>query len=340
MKILSVIIPVYNGEEFIFKCYESISKCLLDEVEFLFIDDGSNDKSKELISECIAKDDRLTYYYQKNQGVSAARNYGMSLAKGKYISFLDIDDSFEPTFYSDLLYEIKEHNSDLVIGSFKKDTGQRLILENLNFDIDTDYYINDSFMSKYILNENTGSPWNKIYKREVIENHKLKFDENITIGEDYLFNLMYLSKSNKVRYIEKSSYIYNVRNNSAMTSYKVSKFDNYIDLHTKCLRILDDCNQQFIKYQRCRLLTWINNCLIDEINLNHSKIKKSNILNILNNEEVIKNCFELMNYTNELSLKSRIVINLVNTKSYYLVYGYIKGRNLLLNLKSILYSIK
>ena len=103
MKKISIIIPVYNGENNILNCYESINNQTIESLEIIFINDGSTDKSLDIIKEIKLKDDRVIIIDQKNQGVSSARNNGIKVATSEYIGFIDVDDIIYPEYYSKLL---------------------------------------------------------------------------------------------------------------------------------------------------------------------------------------------------------------------------------------------
>lgn len=126
---ISIIIPVYNGEEYLEQCIHSVLSQTFDEMEILCIDDGSTDRSSEIIRRCQAEDGRIYLYHQKNQGAGAARNLGIQLAKGKYIAFLDADDYYlEPDALS-LMYKTCEAKKMAACGSLRKHI-KNGILEN------------------------------------------------------------------------------------------------------------------------------------------------------------------------------------------------------------------
>lgn len=331
---LSVIIPVYNGEHFVDKCMEMIQRCKLKNIEFIFVDDGSKDKTADKIKFYLDKDKRLRYVYQDNKGVSVARNNGISYSRGIYISFLDIDDCFEANLYEDLLNEMISYPVDLVIASVKTDNGNKVESRDLGLVTNQYYQVDDHFMSLFMLCEINGSPWNKIYKAEIINKYQIQFDRKISIGEDYLFNLNYLAHTEKIRYIDSSSYLYNIRPNSAMTTYKADKFLIYEKLHEKCLLLIDEAYPLFKCYQQLRYLTWINNSFIDEVCLNPSKSncseKISIILECTSVQQLVADCKMLQI---QMRLKEKIILNLLKLKSVFWVRTYINIRNLLVRYK-------
>ena len=116
---ISVVIPVYNAEEYIIECIESLLGQTLKECEFIFVNDGSNDGSQQIIERYKLLDSRIKLINQENQGVSCARNNGLKIALGEYIGFVDADDFIEEEMYEVLYDSIKSDNSDSVISNYK-----------------------------------------------------------------------------------------------------------------------------------------------------------------------------------------------------------------------------
>ena len=117
---ISIIIPVYNVEKYLHECLDSIINQTFKDLEIICVDDGSTDKSSEILEEYEQKDKRFTVISQPNKGVSAARNRGMQQAKGKYIMFVDSDDYVHPRFYELLLQALKEEGADIAGCDVKK----------------------------------------------------------------------------------------------------------------------------------------------------------------------------------------------------------------------------
>ena len=116
--LVSVIVPVYNTSKYLRQCLDSIQAQTLKEIEIICVDDGSTDNSMEILLEKELEDSRICILQQKNRGGGAARNLGMSIAKGKYLSFLDSDDFFEPTMLEEAYTAAEKHNADITIYSY------------------------------------------------------------------------------------------------------------------------------------------------------------------------------------------------------------------------------
>ena len=186
-KNITIIIPLYNKEKYIYKCLNSILLQSYGFYEVLIIDDGSTDNSAKICEEFYSKDKRFKYFSKENGGVSSARNLGIEKAKYDYIVFVDADDYIE----EDYLKSLTEYECDLVVEGFKKD-------ENGFF---SEFHIfneecNKNQMLKYLMRKEIANifsvPYLKLFKLEYIKNNNIRFNEKISFGEDFDFVLKYL----------------------------------------------------------------------------------------------------------------------------------------------------
>ena len=196
---LSVIIPVYNGEKFLHKCLDSVINQTYKNLEIICIVDGATDSSADIIKEYMQKDNRIKLIEQQNQGVSKTRNKGIDIASGDYITFVDQDDYIEPEMYASMMEKIKQDSSDIAICSIEV------------IQIEPEFYNLDGIKEKYKYMQeglNIASIWNKIFKKSKIDEYKIKFLENMQIGEDLDFAFRYISVSDKVSFVNKHFYKY------------------------------------------------------------------------------------------------------------------------------------
>ena len=154
--LVSIVVPCYNGEQYIEKCLNSLLHQTYENIEILVVDDGSKDHSKTLINQFIKKSNKIKYFYKENGGLSSARNYGIAKACGKYIVFVDIDDYVDEEYISKLYHSIIENNSDISICAIKRIYQDH---ESIN-------YINSDIVDGCIY----PAAWNKMYKRELFDN--------------------------------------------------------------------------------------------------------------------------------------------------------------------------
>ena len=202
---ISTIVPVYNAGKYLNKCIDSIINQTIgfDNIELILVDDGSIDNSKEIIENYLEKYKNIKYVYQENSGQAAARNNGLKIAKGDYVSFVDSDDWVDITMYEKLFNH--SNNMDIVSCdySFVKDN----VYEYVSF-----RFVDDEQCNFIIVN--TG-PCNMIIKRKLLNKINFTFPEGI-IYEDLASIPLLGIYTNKIKYIEESLYFYNIHGNSTM----------------------------------------------------------------------------------------------------------------------------
>lgn len=221
-ELISVIVPVYNAEKYLQKCLDSILEQTYKNLEIIIINDGSTDNSGQICQEYEKQDDRIIYIEKENSGVSDTRNAGMDRMTGTYVTFVDSDDWLEPNYVKFLYEKLIEHQADIVVGNYTSFNESNSVFY---FHTSADYYekVYDNksvipclYDAKELLKSALIVPWGKIYKKEIIANFRFPIDR---IGEDALFNLKALLDSKKVVYVNKSAYIYRVREGSLSNTW-------------------------------------------------------------------------------------------------------------------------
>lgn len=209
--LVSIVIPIYNVEEFLEKCLNSIKKQSYNNFEAILIDDGSKDKSKTICQKFTEQDDRFKYIYQKNAGVSTARNNGIQNATGEFITFVDGDDYLDKNHIEEMVNGLKK--SDLVISGRKNIIGN--IVEE-SFTADSTLTLTQKELVDYILKKGLvySFPWNKMYKMQILKENYIDFDHNLDYGEDLVFNMQYALLIQKSTLITGSTYNYVYRKDS------------------------------------------------------------------------------------------------------------------------------
>lgn len=210
---ISVIVPVYNSEQYLRNCLNSIVAQTYADMEIICINDGSTDNSKEILEEFSARDSRFRIVDQVNSGASAARNHGLELAQGEFIAFVDSDDELVTTMYQTLLNLADEYDADIAHCGYKKieqngvtrDVGgtSMLLVQNATESVRC------LITGKYF----TGGVCNKLYHREIVS--KIKFDECLKINEDVLFNFEAFSRSKCTVFYDVPLYYYYERERSS-----------------------------------------------------------------------------------------------------------------------------
>lgn len=229
-KIVSIIIPVYNSEKALRRCLDSILSQTMTDYECLLIDDGSTDSSGRICDEYAAKDERFRVFHKENGGVSSARNVGLDNAKGDWITFVDSDDSVERSFLESL-YNFG--SGSLKICNFTGD-GHKDYSEDCS-------KVETSSVITRLLNDNlVWAPWGKLFASTIINEHNLRFDIKLRLGEDTVFCWEYLSYCPDVTVLASNLYNYSgVWGGGAKYAltleeqkYKLSRF--LVTLHNIC----------------------------------------------------------------------------------------------------------
>jgi glycosyltransferase involved in cell wall biosynthesis len=227
MPAVSIIVPVYNAEDRIEKCIQSVQRQTLKEIEILAINDGSTDGSYKILKKLAGTDTRIKVFDFPNGGAALARNRGLLIASGDYVTFVDADDWIEPNMYEDMLATIQNDDTPLVICNIQKDYNgiSQKVLEIRIHEI-----IREEILKKFIMMEFDYALYNKLYKREIILNYNIFFDNNLRISQDVMFNLYVFSCIKSISTIPGAFYHYVAKEGSLMSSpqdKRIASF-NYI----------------------------------------------------------------------------------------------------------------
>ncbi|MEE1220147.1 MAG: glycosyltransferase family 2 protein [Ruminococcus sp.] len=216
---ISIVVPIYNSEKYLCNCIDSILCQSFDDFELILVDDGSTDSSASICDNYEKLDNRVNVIHKTNGGVSKARNTGIDVASGKFICFIDSDDSVNSD-YLEKLYLAYENDIDLSV------VGYNWIKNNCvtNFTVfnnEPETIIdknNIMFLYEKVM---ISAPWCKLYKLDIIKENKLIFPEDLSLGEDLIFNFSYLDFVNRIKIINTPLYNYNTDNeNSLLQKYR------------------------------------------------------------------------------------------------------------------------
>lgn len=214
--LVSVIIPVYNVEQYLEECLNSVAMQNYQNIEVIMVNDGSKDKSGSICDTMARQDSRFHVYHQENKGVSEARNLGIQKAVGEYVLFIDSDDRV-PHNYIESLMDANVQ-SDLVLCSIGKKTEKKeeeFSFKNYNEDIFVEWN------KIYLLYPPSG----KLYKMEIIRKNNILFPSKVHFGEDLIFNFKYMEYIDKIRYTNKT--YYNYRSETENSLSKKFRYDYF-----------------------------------------------------------------------------------------------------------------
>lgn len=246
---VSVIVPIYKVEDYLKRCIDSIVEQTYENLEIILVDDGSPDNCGAICDEYAKQDSRIKVIHKENGGLSSARNAGIRVATGEYISFIDSDDWVEKDFIQKLREALVRENSDMSACLFcriKENEGSRTEF-NENIEVITD----EKFYNVLSVNSYAGYATNKLFKRDIIINNNLLFDEKIFNGEDFPFTLEYTKFVNKVSFIKLDLYYYFFRETSIMQTISLSKrFLSLLYAREKALKILSENSPEY--YDMCK----------------------------------------------------------------------------------------
>lgn len=193
---VTIIVPVYNAEATLRRCVESVLSQDYADFELLLADDGSGDASGAICDEFAAADSRVRVIHKENSGVSDTRNLCLNRARGRYLQFLDADDWITPDATRLLVRAMEDHRCDLVISDFYRVVGERVSHKG---DIDETQVLTREEYAAHMMENPAdfyyGVLWNKLYRREIVEAHRLRMDPAISWCEDFMFNLEYIRRA-------------------------------------------------------------------------------------------------------------------------------------------------
>lgn len=245
--LISVIVPVYNVEKYLWECIDSVLKQTYTNFEVILVDDGSKDSSKYICEEYAVKDARIKVMAKENGGASSARNLGLTVAKGEYIYFLDSDDWIVEDALEKLLKICESSHAEVVFFdaySVDEETGK---VTTSHYSHKKNYQINQGYrlMEELISNKDFHvAPWLFFIRKDLLDRKRLKFEEGI-IYEDMIFTYKLFCESQRAVHLPEYLYYRRYRENSVMTSrIKKKNFDSaikvYYEVHDYWKKLPDD----------------------------------------------------------------------------------------------------
>ena len=234
MALVSIIVPVYNTQKYLNKCLDSLTGQTIQDIEIIAVNDGSTDESGAILETYRNKfPEKVKVISQKNSGISAARNKGMESAAGKYITFIDSDDSIDLQFCEKMLKKIEDEQLDVAVCDFyevDEDSCKKKYNQIIDFESTTVYE-----EPRLLFHVNT-SPWNKLYRKEFLDNNRILFPLNVKY-EDAVFLQAIMAKGGKIGKLNEALIFYLIRSGSETTVVK----ENVVDI----FKILDQINKLY-----------------------------------------------------------------------------------------------
>lgn len=233
--LVSIVIPVYNAEEFLERSVESVLKQSCDNFELILVNDGSTDRSENILERLAQSDARITVVFQKNSGPAAARNTGVRKAAGDFIFFLDADDFISVDALKTLVNAQAQYHADLVMANFRKlENNGKIIEQGVFFWPDGEAFngrikeLTKDEIGPYVRhflnypsNHLISYCWGRLYKTSIIRDNNIFADESMRLFEDFVFNLDYLKRCNKTVFVNEPLYTYTMHNQYISASMAV-----------------------------------------------------------------------------------------------------------------------
>lgn len=216
LPLISVIIPVYNGEQYVKSCLEMMLSQSYKNIEIIVIDDGSKDQSGAIAQEFPVKIIRL----EQNRGLSEARNTGIEASKGAYIHFMDVDDTINSDYYSKLVEAVVQTNADLACGGMFSEKNRYESIRYKKLKVFTE--VNEKLTATYV--GKCGYVWRYLFRKDFLQKHNLRFEEGRYI-EDLIFSISAVYFAEKMVVVPGADYIYNQSENSILTKEDKSHRD-------------------------------------------------------------------------------------------------------------------
>lgn len=306
--LISVVLPVYNGEKTIQLCVDSMLAQDFKDFELIIVNDGSKDNSLEIIKQNYSKHPNIKIYSKSNGGVSCARNYGMENACGKWITFIDTDDYVDSDYLS----------SFMAIESLREDT-LYIVGEKEGFSIDSlkpqkGIYASGEMTEEMLqLLSNNGTTWGKLFFKQRLQEHHILYNENVFYGQDKLFTMQYSAHVNRVIYNDKT-FSYNYVNN-----FNPSKFMKDFDKEmTNFLEIETNLKKSFgARFQYQWLIAHLKLLVLSVYVCYHKNGERKNKLKIVKkhiyeNEDFVKT-IEKQNW------KSKLIFNAISNRNNVII---------------------
>ncbi len=242
--LISIIIPVFNAEKYLDKCLNSVVSQTYCNLEIILVNDGSSDNSAKICDRFAKEDNRITVIHQPNQGVSSSRNNALKIANGKFVMFVDSDDWLETQAISIIYTAQQKQNADLVIASYNYIAKNKTIANKFEDKLTLTNSIIKELPKWY---EIINTPWGKLFDKDIIDKYNLKFPNNTKVGEDTVFCLRYIEKTNSVLTLSDVIYNYNISISTNATKKYHPAFDDYmIGICSEMKKIMKNDTNHFL----------------------------------------------------------------------------------------------
>ncbi len=333
---VSIVVPVYNGEKYIDGCMKCLQEQTYEQIEIILVDDGSKDRSGAMCDEYASKDARIKVCHQGNGGLSSARNLGIRNATGKYVWFFDVDDEVEATVIEDNVKLAEAHQADVVMfGFWYYDVDKKELIPNemeRTFVGTAEEYFHN-YLLQTIDHEVFNAPWNKMIRKELLEENDLWFDTGYPIYEDIIFAASLMDIAQKIVVNNKMYYKYYVRSSgSLITRFYDTFFESVTQFHDNAMKYCSKYDNNTKQIRRLNLL-YVTHVFthLKQISCRKqlSKEEKYKLIRKITDSDKLQNAIA----NSDLSGRKDIMRKLIQKKQgrmiclFYSILGRVQGKN-------------
>lgn len=304
--LVSIIVPIYNSEQYITDLIENLTSQTYKNIEIILVNDGSTDNSLNICNELQSKDNRIKVIDKENGGVSSARNKGIEVSNGDYITFVDSDDNIGEDYIKKMIENIEDEYC-LIKCNYKNKMNEKILNRGI-------------YLEKVISGDILGVIWGYLFNKQLLKD--INFDENTSYMEDTIFIVQYLLKIKNVKIIDNDMYIhnYNMESLTVSSSNIEKKINGYLYSIDKIKKILIEKREYLNRYEK-----YLNNRRIKIVEAEFAKVNDIEIIkSLLDNQNII----DLINLSN-INLQYKLFIRLLKQKKCKKIMSYIKIRNLI-----------
>ncbi len=302
---VSIIVPVYNAQSYLGYTISSIIRQTYENIEVILVDDGSIDLSLQICKNYAQMDKRIIVISDSNRGVSAARNRGMKEATGEYIQFVDAGDVIHIEMTKNLVELMETYEKDMVVCGFQMINLDDTCRQKQNISFNGACLGKECILTRQAFFQNMATillnsgllecSWNKLFRRNYIEQYEIRFPEELSLGEDFCFNMDYFRCINGAVFTGQTFYYYlKVSKNTLTGCYREDYFENQLFLIQKFEKLLMENTKVGIQetkkikeYLSSKMFQSIENLFHEECELNILQ-KKKKISDIINHDDVRK----------------------------------------------------
>lgn len=319
--LVSVIVPVYNTEKYLSACLDSILNQTYTNMQIILVNDGSTDKSGSIIDEYKKKDSRILVVHKENGGVSSARNEGIKHVKGKYIFFVDSDDTIDEQYIELLLAPLEKGGYDIVFCGYRTVYVKENKVEAHGVSVQVSGEIKGDISFFYIhdLELLIGSPCLKFYRTDIIKKNSIFYDEGLNNGEDYVFNLIYFQyiKNFYICKYEPYNYLHHERE-SAIEKYSAKRVSDEIHALLTQKELFNLMNvkdiDKIMAYRICGVIRLLISAM--------RKSKISFFLAYVDAKKIMKYFRNEFDFSDAFFFKHLIVLKFIDVNLCFLVFLY------------------